>query len=72
MSFIEIDNIDLVYEGAPGSAGETGTLALKGTSLTVEQSEKYGVLLIVTASFAGVVDSPVVRRVIADFMQWNT
>ncbi len=39
MSFIEIDNIDLVYEGAPGSAGETGTLALKGTSLTVEQSE---------------------------------
>lgn len=39
MSFIEIENLDLVYEGSGASAEDSGTMALQGTSLTVKQGE---------------------------------
>lgn len=39
MSFIEIENIDLVYEGAESRAADEGTLALQDTNLAVERGE---------------------------------
>lgn len=39
MSFIEIDDVDLEYRGAPGAVVDTGTLALSGTSIHVERGD---------------------------------
>ena len=39
MSFIEIDGVDLIYQGRPDTAADAGTLALEGTALAVEEGE---------------------------------
>jgi len=37
VSFIEIDSVDLAYQGRPGEQADSGTLALQGTSLSIER-----------------------------------
>ncbi len=39
MSFIDIDEIDLVYRNAEGDAADDGTLALSGTTLRMERGD---------------------------------
>ncbi len=39
MSFIDIDEIDLVYRNAEGAAADDGTLALSGTTLRMERGD---------------------------------
>ncbi len=39
MSYIDIDGVDLVYQGKPGQTEDSGTLALSGTSLEIEEGE---------------------------------
>ena len=39
MSFIEIDDVDLVYRNSAGREDDSGTLALSGTNLTMEKGD---------------------------------
>ena len=39
MSYIDIDSVDLVYQGKPGQTEVSGTLALSGASLKIEEGE---------------------------------
>ena len=39
MSFIEIDDVDLVYRNSDGREDDSGTLALSGTNLTMEKGD---------------------------------
>ena len=39
MSYIDIDGVDLVYQGKPGQTEDSGTLALSGASLGIEEGE---------------------------------
>lgn len=39
MSYIDIDGVDLVYQGKPGQIEDSGTLALAGASLEIEEGE---------------------------------
>ena len=39
MSYIDIDGVDLVYQGKPGQTEDSGTLALSDASLEIEEGE---------------------------------